>query len=62
MKLEEDLLGFPTYPAPRVARVAAGEPIPVSRMLAVGELPAKGGAGPLTALLENRLIELLALL
>ena len=27
MKLEEDLLGFPTYPAPRVAHVAAGEPV-----------------------------------
>ena len=60
MKLEEDLLGFPNYPTPRVARVAAGEPVPVSGMLASGELPAKGGAGPLTALLEQRLIEILA--
>jgi hypothetical protein len=60
MKLEEDLLGFPNYPTPRVARVAAGEPVPVSEMLASGELPAKGGAGPLTALLESRLIDLLA--
>jgi hypothetical protein len=60
MKLEEDLLGFPTYPAPRVARVAAGEPVPVSELLGSGEIPAKGGAGPLTALLESRLIELLA--
>ena len=60
MKLEEDLIGFPNYPTPRVARVAAGEPVPVSGMLASGELPAKGGAGPLTALLEQRLIELLA--
>ena len=55
MKLEEDLLGFPNYPTPRTARVIAGEPIPVSRMLAAGELPAKGGAGMLTALLEARL-------
>ncbi len=60
MKLEEDLLGFPNYPAPRVARVTAGEPIAVSKMLAAGELPAKGGAGDLTALLEKRLSELLA--
>lgn len=59
MKLEEDLLGFPNYPAPRTARVTAGEPIPVSKMLATGDLPAKGGAGELTALLELRLGELL---
>jgi len=55
MKLEEDLLGFPNYPTPRTARVSAGDPIPVSRMLAAGELPAKGGATALTALLEKRL-------
>jgi len=55
MKLEEDLLGFPNYPTPRTARVSAGDPIPVSRMLAAGELPAKGGATALTALLEERL-------
>jgi 1-acyl-sn-glycerol-3-phosphate acyltransferase len=55
MKLEEDLLGFPNYPTPRTARVVAGEPIPVSGMMAAGELPAKGGAPALTALLEERL-------
>ncbi|MEK7952209.1 1-acyl-sn-glycerol-3-phosphate acyltransferase [Luteolibacter soli] len=55
MKLEEDLLGFPNYPAPRTARVIAGEPIPVSKMLVAEELPAKGGAAALTALLEERL-------
>jgi 1-acyl-sn-glycerol-3-phosphate acyltransferase len=60
MKLEEDLLGFPNYPTPRTARVIAGEPIPVSQMLAAGELPAKGGATALTALLEGRLAALLA--
>lgn len=59
LKLEEDLLGFPTYPIARTARVTAGEPIPVSDMLASGELPAKGGALPLTELLEKRLGELL---
>jgi 1-acyl-sn-glycerol-3-phosphate acyltransferase len=60
MKLEEDLLGFPNYPSPRTARVIAGEPIAVSKMLAAGELPAKGGAAPLTALLEERLAGLMA--
>jgi hypothetical protein len=59
MKLEEDLFGFPTYPSPRTAYVTAGEPIPVSRMLAEKQLPAKGGAGDLTALLESRLTGLL---
>ena len=59
MKLEEDLLGFPSYPVARTARVTAGEPIPVSDLLASGEVPAKGGAIHLTDLLENRLGELL---
>ena len=59
LKLEEDLFGFPTYPVNRTARVIAGEPIPVSGMLKSGELPAKGGAGQLTELLEKRLSELL---
>jgi 1-acyl-sn-glycerol-3-phosphate acyltransferase len=59
LKLEEDLFGFPTYPTNRTARVTAGEPIPVSEMLSSGELPAKGGALPLTELLEKRLGELL---
>jgi hypothetical protein len=57
--LEEDLFGFPTYPIDRTARVTAGAPIPVSDMLAAGELPAKGGALQLTELLEKRLSELL---
>ena len=59
LKLEEDLFGFPTYPIGRTARVTAGTPIPVSEMLAAGELPAKGGALQLTELLEKRLSELL---
>jgi hypothetical protein len=59
LKLEEDLFGFPTYPIDRTARVTAGEPIPVSEMLAAGEIPAKGGALQLTELLEKRLGELL---
>ncbi len=60
LKLEEDLFGFPTYPIKRSARVIAGEPIPVSAMLKSGELPAKGGAAPLTDLLEKRLEDLLS--
>ncbi|HVJ45928.1 MAG TPA: 1-acyl-sn-glycerol-3-phosphate acyltransferase [Luteolibacter sp.] len=60
LKLEEDLLGFPTYPAPRIARVTAGSPIPVKQMLVDGRLPAKGGAGELTAILEKELSSMLA--
>ncbi len=60
LKLEEDLFGFPTYPVGRTARVTAGEPIPVSAMLADGSLPAKGGAGALTALLEKRMSAMLS--
>ncbi|MEO5916849.1 MAG: lysophospholipid acyltransferase family protein [Luteolibacter sp.] len=60
LKLEEDLYGFPTYPIDRTARVIAGEPICVSEMLVSGVLPAKGGALPLTELLEMRLDGLLS--
>ncbi|HEX5791159.1 MAG TPA: 1-acyl-sn-glycerol-3-phosphate acyltransferase [Luteolibacter sp.] len=59
MKLEEDLLGFPTYPVDRRAHAAAGEPIAVSQLLADGTLPAKGGAVALTAMLEERLVKML---
>lgn len=59
MKLEEDLLGFPTYPVARTAKVSAGEPIPVSDLLASGGIPPKGGALQLTALLEKSLGDLL---
>lgn len=59
MKLEEDLFGFPSYPVARRATVTAGEPIPVSALIATGEIPAKGGALPLTTLLESRLGDLL---
>jgi 1-acyl-sn-glycerol-3-phosphate acyltransferase len=59
LKLEEDLLGFPTYPILRSAHVVAAEPIAVSEMLDAGEIPLKGGALPLTELLERRLRDLL---
>ena len=60
MKLEEDLLGFPSYPVPRTVTVTAGDPIPVSDLLASGELPTKGGALDLTANLESALGKLLS--
>lgn len=60
LKLEEDLLGFPTYPSPRTARVVAADPIEVSSLLANGVLPPKGGAGILTGLLEKTLSSMLA--
>lgn len=60
MKLEEDLLGFPQYPVPRSVRVVARDPIPVSDLVASGEIPAKGGALALTARLEKELGRLLA--
>ncbi|GAA5483288.1 lysophospholipid acyltransferase family protein [Haloferula sargassicola] len=59
MKLEEDLFGFPTYPTPRDATVTAADPIPVSDFLENGTLPSKGGAAPLTAMLEEKLTALL---
>ena len=59
MKLEEDLLGFPVYPAPRDACVVAGEPIPVSEMLSRGVLEGKDAATMLTGILEDRLSELI---
>ncbi len=60
LKLEEDLLGFPTYPSARSAHVVAGVPLAVSEMLRTGELPPKGGASALTELLEARLGSLIA--
>jgi len=60
LKLEEDLLGFPTYPSDRSAHVVAGEPFAVSEMLRSGMLPPKGGAGALTEMLEARLGNLIA--
>jgi 1-acyl-sn-glycerol-3-phosphate acyltransferase len=59
MKLEEDLLGFPNYLVDRCATVTAGDPIAVSDLLASGEIQVKGGAIPLTQMLETRLSDLL---
>lgn len=54
-KVEEDLLGKATYPSDRTARIVFGEPLDVGAMLKSGELPEKGGALELTAMLEKRL-------
>jgi hypothetical protein len=59
MKLEEDLLGACRYVTRRTAEVTAGEPIAVSAALRDGTLAPKTGAGPLTELLEERLVALL---
>jgi hypothetical protein len=59
MKLEEDLLGFPFYPVQRTVKITAGKPIPVSELLASGEIPPKGGALALTARLESGLGQML---
>lgn len=59
LKLEEDLFGFPTYPADRRAEVIAAKPIAVSELTESGKIPAKGGAVALTEMLESRLSELL---
>ena len=60
MKLEEDLLGFPTYPVDRRAHIVAGDPIHVPNLLATGSLPAKGGSIALTETLESHLSFLLS--
>jgi 1-acyl-sn-glycerol-3-phosphate acyltransferase len=60
MKLEEDLLGACRYETPRTARVTAGVPLNVSAQLREGTLTAKSGAAPLTGMLEQRLVEMLA--
>ncbi len=60
MKLEEDLLGFPTYPVDRRAHIVAGDPVHVSNLLATGTLPAKGGSIALTETLESHLSTLLS--
>jgi hypothetical protein len=59
MKLEEDLLGACRYETDRVARITAGGPMNVSAMIREGQLTAKGGAGALTGLLEERLAAML---
>jgi len=59
MKLEEDLFGYPNYTVDRKAVVKAGEPIAVSKLVADGTLAGKEAARELTALLEQRLVQLL---
>jgi 1-acyl-sn-glycerol-3-phosphate acyltransferase len=54
-KLEEDVLGDGTYPAPRRAEVVFSEPIDVESFLRDNGLNAKSGVRPLTELLRHRI-------
>jgi 1-acyl-sn-glycerol-3-phosphate acyltransferase len=59
LKLEEDVLGEPRYPAPRSATVRFGEPIDVLAFLERGGYDAKTGDGPLTDVLAERIQSML---
>lgn len=54
-KLEEDVVGEGTYPAPRRAEVVFGEPVDILAFLRASHLDAKSGIGPLTELLRHRI-------
>ena len=58
-KLEEDVLGRGTYPAPRHAEVVFDEPVDVAGFLQAKFLHAKSGIRPLTELLRHRIETLL---
>jgi hypothetical protein len=59
LKLEEDVLGDGTYPAPRRAEVVFSEPIGIETFLRDGGLNAKTGVRPLTELLRHRIESLM---
>lgn len=59
MKLEEDLLGFPTYPTSRRVSVVADSPIRVTDLIELDDFDKKSASGFLTARLEERLRELI---
>lgn len=54
-KLEEDVFGQGTYPAPRRAEIHFDEPVDVAAFLEAGNLHAKSGIQPLTELLRHRI-------
>jgi hypothetical protein len=54
-KLEEDVAGGGTYPAPRCAEIVFGEPLDVEAFLRTGNLDAKSGVRHLTELLRHRI-------
>ena len=58
-KLEEDVLGRGTYPAPRHAEILFDEPVDVAGFLRAKYLHAKSGIRPLTELLRHRIEALL---
>ena len=55
LKIEEDVLGDGTYPAPRKAFVHFGEPVETHTFLAEHDLDAKSGVLPLTHLIAERI-------
>ena len=58
-KLEEDVLGRGTYPAPRRAEILFGKPVDVAAFLQSAQLEAKSGVRPMTELLRHRMEDLL---
>ena len=59
LKLEEDVLGQATYPAPREVRVRFGEPIQVKQFLEERSLNVKTGVRPMTELLADTIQSLI---
>lgn len=59
LKIEEDVLGDGTYPAPRKAFVEFGEPIEINAFLAERDLDTKSGVLPLTHLIAERIQKML---
>ncbi|HKX60897.1 MAG TPA: lysophospholipid acyltransferase family protein [Verrucomicrobiae bacterium] len=59
LKLEEDVLEQQNYPGPRRAEVGFGEPIDVGEFIQAGRLNFKTGVQPMTALLRQRIQELM---
>lgn len=59
LKLEEDVLGKGSYPAPRRVEVRFGDPISVSAFLKENGLNAKSGAPRLTDIMAGKIQELL---
>ena len=60
LKLEEDLLGDGSYPAPRDVSVRFGEPIEIGAFLAEGGYTVKTAVEPLTREMGQRIQALLA--
>ena len=59
LKLEEDVLGEAVYPSPRDVDVRFSEPIEVNTFLEKNSLNTRNAVGPLTALISERIQNLL---